>query len=73
MLICHYLLSATDMKLWDGLHVPNAVLWALKDQGFTTPTQIQARALPSAIRDRMDVVGAAETVRMIICHFVTPN
>ncbi|KAL4236867.1 ATP-dependent RNA helicase ddx24 [Mactra antiquata] len=53
--------SSKGMTGWKDLYVPDKVLWALKDQGFYTPTPIQCQILPSAIRDRMDVVGAAET------------
>ncbi|XP_046583027.1 ATP-dependent RNA helicase DDX24-like [Haliotis rubra] len=52
---------SADMSAWKNLFVPNQVLKALEHQGFTSPTSIQALALPSAIRDRMDIVGAAET------------
>ncbi|KAJ8341388.1 hypothetical protein SKAU_G00336790 [Synaphobranchus kaupii] len=38
-----------------------AVLQALGTLGFSSPTPIQALALPPAIRDRMDILGAAET------------
>ncbi|KAG7466314.1 hypothetical protein MATL_G00163450 [Megalops atlanticus] len=34
---------------------------ALAALGFSAPTPIQALALPPAIRDRMDILGAAET------------
>ncbi|XP_014676760.1 PREDICTED: ATP-dependent RNA helicase DDX24-like [Priapulus caudatus] len=50
-----------DMASWKDLFVPAPVLEALREQGFSSPTHIQALALPSAIRDRMDIVGAAET------------
>ena len=50
------------MSGWANLFVPDAVLKALGEQGFITPTPIQALALPSAIRDQLDIVGAAETV-----------
>ncbi|XP_046376898.2 ATP-dependent RNA helicase DDX24-like isoform X1 [Haliotis rufescens] len=52
---------SADMRAWKNLFVPSQVLKALQHQGFTSPTSIQALALPSAIRDRMDIVGAAET------------
>ncbi|XP_067677240.1 ATP-dependent RNA helicase DDX24-like [Haliotis asinina] len=52
---------SADMRAWKDLFVPNQVLKALEHQGFTSPTSIQALTLPSAIRDRMDIVGAAET------------
>ncbi|KAK2189291.1 hypothetical protein NP493_109g00000 [Ridgeia piscesae] len=50
-----------DMSAWDNLFVPPDVLTALSDMGFSSPTPIQALALPSAIRDVQDIVGAAET------------
>ncbi|XP_015271006.1 PREDICTED: ATP-dependent RNA helicase DDX24 [Gekko japonicus] len=50
-----------DMSAWKGLFVPEPVLQALGELGFSAPTPIQALALPSAIRDGMDVLGAAET------------
>ncbi|KAF7658032.1 hypothetical protein LDENG_00018880 [Lucifuga dentata] len=51
----------TDMSAWKDLFLPSPVFKALSSLGFGSPTPIQALALPSAIRDRMDVVGAAET------------
>lgn len=50
-----------DMRAWKGLFVPPVVLKALGSLGFTSPTPIQALVLPPAIRDRMDILGAAET------------
>ncbi|XP_034431620.1 ATP-dependent RNA helicase DDX24 [Hippoglossus hippoglossus] len=50
-----------DVGAWQDLFVPSPVLKALSSLGFGSPTPIQALALPSAIRDRMDVLGAAET------------
>lgn len=47
---------------WQPFLVPDPVLKALTDLGFTTPTTIQRLTLLSAIRDRKDIVGAAETV-----------
>ena len=37
------------------------ILEAVSRLGFTAPTQIQAECLPSAIRDRLDIIGAAQT------------
>ena len=54
--------SATDMSKWKDLFVPDPVLRALSDVGFDAPTPIQCLTLPAAIRDRMDILGAAETV-----------
>ncbi|KAM9842457.1 ATP-dependent RNA helicase DDX24 [Aulostomus maculatus] len=51
----------TDVSAWKDLFVPPAVLKALSSLGFSSPTPIQALALPSAIRDRLDILGAAET------------
>ncbi|NWU50251.1 DDX24 helicase, partial [Dromas ardeola] len=50
-----------DVSAWKDLFVPEPVLQALSHLGFSAPTPIQALALPSAIRDGMDVLGAAET------------
>ncbi|XP_039507015.1 ATP-dependent RNA helicase DDX24 isoform X1 [Pimephales promelas] len=51
----------TDVSAWKDLLVPPPVLKALSALGFAAPTPIQALALPPAIRDRLDVLGAAET------------
>lgn len=53
--------TSSDMSAWKDLYVPAPVLKALSSLGFSSPTPIQALALPSAIRDRMDILGAAET------------
>ena len=50
-----------DMSMWDGLFVPELVQRALRQQGFSQPTDIQRAVLPAAIKGRMDVLGAAET------------
>ncbi|XP_055361718.1 ATP-dependent RNA helicase DDX24 [Betta splendens] len=50
-----------DVSAWKDLFVPPPVLKALSCLGFGSPTPIQALALPPAIRDRMDILGAAET------------
>ncbi|KAM8921002.1 ATP-dependent RNA helicase DDX24 [Pelodytes ibericus] len=50
-----------DVSAWKNLFVPSLVLKALSHLGFSAPTPIQALALPSAIRDKMDILGAAET------------
>ncbi|NWQ80577.1 DDX24 helicase, partial [Columbina picui] len=50
-----------DVSAWKDLFVPEPVLRALSYLGFSAPTPIQVLALPSAIRDNMDVLGAAET------------
>lgn len=56
-----------DVSAWKDLFVPPLVLKALSSLGFSSPTAIQALALPSAIRDRMDILGAAETGEIRIC------
>lgn len=53
--------DSIDMSEWKDLCVPEEVLKALQDQKFSKPTVIQRQALPSAIRDRKDILGAAET------------
>ncbi|RVE57210.1 hypothetical protein OJAV_G00213990 [Oryzias javanicus] len=51
----------SDVSAWKDLFVPSPVLKALSSLGFESPTSIQALALPPAIRDQMDILGAAET------------
>uniref|UniRef100_A0A8C7PWS8 RNA helicase n=1 Tax=Oncorhynchus mykiss TaxID=8022 RepID=A0A8C7PWS8_ONCMY len=53
------------------LFVPDQVLKALSNLGFGSPTAIQALALPPAIRDHMDIVGAVETGKTL--SFVDEN
>lgn len=50
-----------DVSAWNELFVPEPVLKALSKLGFSAPTPIQALALPPAIRDHLDILGAAET------------
>ncbi|XP_073725916.1 ATP-dependent RNA helicase DDX24 isoform X2 [Misgurnus anguillicaudatus] len=50
-----------DVSAWQDLFVPAPVLKALRKLGFSAPTPIQALAIPPAIRDRLDILGAAET------------
>uniref|UniRef100_A0A671QXA2 ATP-dependent RNA helicase n=1 Tax=Sinocyclocheilus anshuiensis TaxID=1608454 RepID=A0A671QXA2_9TELE len=52
---------SADVSAWKDLFVPEPVLKALSVLGFSAPTPIQALALPPAVRDRLDIVGAAET------------
>ncbi|XP_027725980.1 ATP-dependent RNA helicase DDX24 [Vombatus ursinus] len=50
-----------DVSAWKDLFVPEPVLRALSSLGFGAPTPIQALALAPAIRDNLDILGAAET------------
>ncbi len=45
---------------FDTLGLSDKVLSAVKDAGFTTPTKIQAEAIPPAL-ERKDVMGLAQT------------
>ncbi|XP_069772288.1 ATP-dependent RNA helicase DDX24 isoform X2 [Narcine bancroftii] len=51
----------TDVSAWKDLFVPEPVLQALSSLGYSSPTPIQALVLPPAIRDKLDILGAAET------------
>lgn len=59
-----------DVGAWRGLFVPSPVLKALSSLGFSSPTPIQALVLPPAIRDRMDILGAAETGKIKLILYV---
>ena len=50
-----------DMSDWKGLGVPEPILAAISEKGFTTPTPIQAASLPFSIFQYQDIIGAAET------------
>jgi len=43
-----------------SLNLPNPILRAIQDAGYTTATPIQAQAIPPAL-DRRDVLGCAQT------------
>lgn len=53
--------TSCDVSTWKNLFVPSPVLKALSRLGFSSPTPIQALVLPPAIRDRLNILGAAET------------
>ncbi|VDN30793.1 unnamed protein product [Gongylonema pulchrum] len=53
---------------WTALDISDEVLQAVADMGFTEPTEIQRLVIPSAVRDRLDIIGCAETV-----NFDSPN
>lgn len=63
--------TSADVSAWKDLFVPAPVLTALSALGFTAPTPIQALTLPSAIRDRLDILGAAETGERPLTHTST--
>lgn len=50
-----------DVSAWKDMFVPKPVLRALSFLGFSAPTPIQALTLAPAIRDKLDILGAAET------------
>lgn len=47
---------------WYRLEVPSVIVRSLVDMGFTSPTEIQKKSIPPAIKDKCDIIGAAETV-----------
>ena len=52
--------NAQDMITFDDLGLNKAVLKAVKDAGFVTPSPIQAQAIPFILEGR-DIVGQAHT------------
>lgn len=54
--------AAVEPGEWESLHTPSPVVRALQELGFTTPTAIQREAIPPAIVEGCDIIGAAETV-----------
>jgi len=51
-----------DVSAWKDFFLDDGILDQLAKVGFGAPTQIQAECLPAAIRDRRDIIGAAQTV-----------
>ncbi len=56
---------------FDSLNLPEALLRAVRDQGFTTPTPIQARAIPPALEGR-DLIACAMTGSGKTAAFLLP-
>ena len=50
-----------DMSAWERFDLHPDLVKALARQGFSAPTPIQDAVLEPAIRDRRDVIGAAQT------------
>lgn len=50
-----------DMSDWQGFGVPDPILAAMSEKGFSKPTPIQVASLPVAIFHHQDIIGAAET------------
>ena len=65
MVECLWLSVLEGMEAWKELGVSPLLLQALQEEGFTEPTPIQALTLPYAIRHRLDIIGAAETVSSV--------
>ena len=53
----------TDISSWKHLQLAPQIEAAIEQLGFSMPTPIQEDALLPAIRDRRDIIGAAQTVR----------
>ncbi|GBF94480.1 DEAD-box ATP-dependent RNA helicase [Raphidocelis subcapitata] len=53
--------AGKDMSAWLPLCLHPLLEGALALQGFPAPTPVQSAAVPLAVRDRRDIVGAAQT------------
>ena len=53
-----------DLSPWSQFEFLPKILQAIAEAGFSNPTPIQEQCLLPAIRDRRDVIGAAQTVSM---------
>ena len=60
-------ISQTDMSAWSEFDLHPKIVAAIAQAGFAQPTPIQQQSLLPAIRDRRDVIGAAQTVRTPLC------
>lgn len=59
-------------KYWGSILLHNLLHDALIDLGFTRPTPIQEKAIPAALTNDCDIVGAAETGSGKTLAFVLP-
>jgi len=50
-----------EMSAWSDILLPKSLLRGLHDQGFFQPTPIQRLVVPDAVRERKNVIGAAQT------------
>lgn len=50
-----------QLDQWSDLSIPPNIHKAIAELGFKEPTPIQRLAIPAALRDRLDVLGAAPT------------
>lgn len=55
--------ASVDISAWSNFDLHPKIAQAIAQAGFTHPTPIQEQCLLPAIRDRRDVIGAAQTVR----------
>lgn len=53
--------ARVDISAWKDLQLSPSIEEAIAALGFEAPTHVQAECLPAAIRDRRDVIGAAQT------------
>lgn len=54
-----------DSISWMEFGLADEILKALRDLNFTEPTTIQKLCILPAIRDGLDILGAAETVETV--------
>ena len=64
-------LLKADMTDFAGLGVAETILRALRDEGYTNPTPIQTRAIPTLLRGE-DLLGIAQTGTGKTCAFAVP-
>ena len=65
----------TPVTAWNQYGLDGRLLHTLAELGFSAPTPIQQECLPSAVRDKRDIIGAAQTVIIALldskpCEFV---
>lgn len=65
------LFLVTPLSTFSSLDLDSALLDALRDAGYETPTPIQAQAIPPLL-DRRDVLGCAQTGTGKTAAFVLP-
>ena len=67
--------AAGGMLAWQGLGLGQQVVAAVAALGFEEPTPIQRECMLPAVRDRRDIIGAAQTVRppYLLCSEISQH
>lgn len=61
--------AMVDVSAWGDFELDPAIEGSLARMGFAAPTHIQAECISAAVRDRRDIIGAAQTASFFLFFF----